>query len=371
MNGPTSIQSQPPDWRYTHTHNPSKLPPASLSDISLSYQSASDVKTHAPLPPLLANLDIAKIRRDAQENNNDSKRASPVGYSTPSAMSLNSVYPGPPPPYSSCITTPTVAATGGHNDYQSRSMNEPPRSQEEDEQRGRPSLQSLPSIHEALGKDPSAFYQGPQHPPATVPPRPSSLSTISPTTPIQQFHSNSFASLSSYKAQPTGSSNPPRPVLDTFRTASQTIDGQRYGGEPQSASTILTSPHTTTTRSQPHSHPTTPAFFKPVNSVNPPSGQAHPNSPYPPAYSYPPPASYANQVSPSESWRGDDFSRRDYKRREDAARVTSPGSQPSHDVKASSGPYNHGESVKRHLETFDLELGLNEVGINNTCCIKY
>ena len=30
--------------------------------------------------------------------------------------------------------------------------------------------------------------------------------------------------------------------------------------------------------------------------------------------------------------------------------------------RGSPGPYHHGESVKRHLETFDLELGLNEVG---------
>ena len=367
MNGPTSIQSQAPDWRYTHTHNSAKSP------VSLS---ASDVKTHAPLPPLLANLDIAKIRRDA-DLNNDSKHASPVAYSTPSAISLNSAYPGPPPPYSSCITTPTVAPTGGHTDYQSRSMKETPRSQEEDEQRGgigggRPALQSLPSIHEALGKDPSSFYQGPPHHPpttTTAPQRPPSLSTISPTTPIQQFHSNSFSSLS-YKPQPSGSSsNPPlRPVLDTFRNASQSIDVQRYGGEPQSASSVLTSPHTTattaTTRSQSHSHPTTPAFFKPINSQYPPSGQAsqpHSNSPYPPAYTYPPPSSYANQVSPSESWRGEDFSRRDYKRREDARATSPPGVQPSNDIKANSGPYNHGESVKRHLETFDLELGLNEV----------
>lgn len=240
--------------------------------------------------------------------------------------------------------------------------------------------QSLPSIHEALGSEPSLPYPTPAPPPAAPTATPHqylpSAATTSPSD-LRMRHSNDPSSSqgpsnpfsqtrSPYIGAPASQAPPPPP------TNSQ-IDPYARTPYPEQRSSYPTPQHNS---KLPSLHPMKTAQSPPPTSTRPPyapyppappptyentapraaepmSHYAYPQYPStyppsapqqgPPSSAYPPPAStYPASRYPSQAWR-DDPPRMEEKKLN----------------RASLAPY--GESVKRHLEIFDLEASLNEV----------
>lgn len=253
---------------------------------------------------------------------------------------------------------------------------------DEKEQQRPPARQSLPSIHEALGSEqslssypappPSAPASAPQSflPPSSTaspsdqrqrtfsvdhintqgPPNPFSHprspfmntpSSTAPPPPPPQAQSESLPRPSFSSTQ----HNPKLPTLHPLRTTQSPPVGAARPNQPYSS--YPSQPSSAYESSAPHSAgPMNPQYGYsqyPPNyplSAPPPSG---PNSGYPPsAATYSAPPRY-----PPPSWRSDgaELSRLEEKKL---------------GGRSSLAPY--GESVKRHLESFDLEASLNEVG---------
>lgn len=382
MEGPTAIRSQTPDWRHTHT-GAGTINSNNIPSILTPYQhqQIKSTKSHSYLPSL-AHLDLAKILRDGQlKNGNEIKHLSPIVTNitttttgTKTTDQINSqplsspvgAYPGPPPPYSSLVTTSTSGAMGNQTTYASQ-HNPELRRTNNGEKEHHQVLPSLPSIHEALGKEPGPFYR--TTPRLSSIPKPTSMLISSPTNSIHSIHAHAPNHYDSHMSRPTDPPPPPppppsqRPIFETPQRDSQFEEPRRYHHpEPQSAHRVppVQSPHIHL-RPQSQSQPTTPSFFPAPsrqNGQNGPTSQSGPHyeTSHPPAYSYPPPSSHTIQAPSLTGNRRND----DYPRSEDDRRTHTAGNS-INSSKGSPGPFHHGESVKRHLETFDLELGLNEV----------
>lgn len=276
----------------------------------------------------------------------------------PPLISPSNMYSGPPPPYSYPSST-TSSVHGGHGGYitpvESRKT--------EEEKEPAAHRQSLPSIQEALGNGNEA--------PLSI------TSLLSKPSPVQIPDSNSNQS-------PTTAI--PRSYPETSRGSSHTLTQQsptNYNIREGLEKRTQYSPRAPTDSAPPryplsNSHDTQYASIQPSRPVtsptNPmgPTSQAIPTqqlspvydrtprgpppmaSPYPhnhflASYSYASPmgsvSSYQSLGPPS--WRaGGEVDRAEEVRR--SAGKPSPRPQ-------------YGESVKRHLEAFDLETSLNEV----------
>jgi hypothetical protein len=285
----------------------------------------------------------------------------------PTPLQMN-MYSGPPPPYS--YPSSAVSSVAGLAGYIS-----PPESRRASDDDKEPPLanrQSLPSIHEALGKDKSLLYSS--GPPPIVPPPPTSVpvSIHTPTTPIPRSHPeavlsgppNPYATTQSTQTHNYNSEPPDPRSQQAHRTGSQgeesILRSQRFvNQEPASHpgnSTMAQSPNPAL-RASPRmmQHQTSSPMFHPGMHHQAP---VLPQPGYyggPPAYSYPsqPVNSmpYKSQPSQRPEWRNDglDIDRAEEMRK--AALKRSPGNG-----------QHYGESVKRHLDIFDLETSLNEVG---------
>ena len=352
MEGP-HIRPNSPQWR-----RPIQAAGSTTTTTPLQHE-----KSSRGLPPTLNFLDLEKIKRETIEYHD--KHQSPVAVTHPSApplVSPQSMHSGPPPPYSypSSATSSILGLAG----YAS-----PPGSRRHsDDDKERPSTrQSLPSIHEALGKDQSILYSGPPAS-ATVHAHMSHTSSVhSPTTPIPRSHPepvlsgppNPYAPAQSLPPYSNESSDrkPSGPVRQTSQNedqgpASVTKSNPRDPNNPQMHANTPPTP-TAALRQSPHmSHPSHPSSMYPP-STQPISQQSN-YRPFPPAYSYPPAAAstiaYQPQFPAPQSWRSDGMEAERAEEVRKAASKRSPGSG-----------QHYGESVKRHLDIFDLETSLNEV----------
>lgn len=281
------------------------------------------------------------------------------------------MYSGPPPPYS--YPSSTASSVTGLAGY--ISPPESRRTSENDKEAPSSHRQSLPSIHEALSAEQPLSYSAP-HSSAPSSQSHHPASTLTPTTPIPRSHPetspkgppNPFSlgqplgsySAQTYQARPLqlqqpsfapsepkfsavnsreskGSHlNPVRtvpPNIDTLRTSVPNLLQSRtspaYDSGPNSAASM---------NSQNGYHPYQPSYtYQPQPSSAGPSTYNAPN-PYHGSSLHPP------------TWRSDGSEiNRAEEGRKAAIRAGSLGGQA------------YGESVKRHLDIFDLETSLNEV----------
>ena len=296
-----------------------------------------------------------------------------------------SIYSGPPPPYSyPSSAASSVVGGGGSGPPGAGAGNYLPQAETRrtsgDEKDHLPASQrlSLPSISEALTGEQqqpisiSSLLSSstPQHKFSLIPKSPTSpvgrsyLETF-PKGPPDSFpqHTSSFrppqpsdrSSGSNYSprmATSVGESRFPamasfdshQPVPPPPRTVSSPLHYSRPGASPiQSQQTYV---------------PPSPMHEKIARAAHPPPSSNAPfgygvNS-YQPAYSYPPstPAvpSYRTPTLPPSTWRSTapEIERVDEMRKATAKETSPP--RPA-----------YGESVKRHLDIFDLETSLNEV----------
>jgi len=314
--------------------------------------------------PSISYLDMEKIRRETTEYSQRNPSSVPTNMPAPLQVSQLNMYSGPPPPYSypSSTASSVMGFTTGYI-----SPPESRRTSDGDKEPLSAHRQSLPSIHEALGKDQSLFYSS--GPASANPPPPTSVpaSVHTPTTPIPRSHPeavlagppNPYAS-----SQPLPySQEPPDPRSQPAnRRGSQGEDSAlrssrvatHDSGSHTANPTANSSPNPTirpTPRPMQHqnSAPMYPSVISQGSAVLPqPAYYAQP------AYSYPPQSagilSFQNLCVQPPAWRTDglDIDRAEEMRK--AASKRSPGTG-----------HHYGESVKRHLDIFDLETSLNEV----------
>ena len=334
------------------------------NDEPLSDQPLTLIGSRSSLPSI-GYLDLDKIKRESLYGQSLPVSAA-LNMPAPPLASPTSMYSCPPPPYSYQSTTANPAA--GLNAYIS-----PPESRRTSgDEKEPPSLhrQSLPSIHEALGSE--------QH--LSIP---SLLSTAGPSTTSNSVSQPNTTTLPP-RSHPDGSSiaatnpsthdqSPTRPSHDPFEKPSRPqyspyhqIDSgaARFPAiNPQDSHHMLT-------------QPPRPAA-SPVNALRQPTqpwprhqsptqdhlahSSSHMTSPY--AYSPYQPAhpSYASRTPhltpfehppvPPPNWR---VAVSEIDRAEEMRRVA---------LKHSPVPHAFGETVKRHLDIFELETSLNEVCI--------
>ena len=280
-----------------------------------------------------------------------------IGVSTaPLASPVTTTYPGPPPPYSYALSTPSsVPGVSGHVSPSSSSRlttvdgKEPPKFR-----------QSLPSIHEALGSGKSVAC-----PEATLPSQipDSSHSIMAPPAPSGNR---------TYPEGPLGPSNP-----FSLPSASNTsLKAHTY--TPQ---------FNTTSAPAPDPKPASPVF----SAINANESKSQPtqsfNDPRSPRLGPGPPLHFLSSLQ-KNICNGYGLHSADpvtafpsYKSTSDfSARSTDPpssmfpsGREPGYSEKSSkyedvkrplprSAPNpGYGESVKRHLESFDVQMALNDI----------
>lgn len=284
-----------------------------------------------------------------------------------------SIYSGPPPPYSypSSTTSSVVGINSGNNGYISP-IESRHSSDHEKETTQPPRLQSLPSIQEALGNEPhnisisslltrsAGSAEAPQPAPHRSPPSP--VTRSHPDTPTR--HPPSFSQPpppASYRTQNLAEHLRPRysphlpKDLGSAHFQPPTTHHYPLSQAPKKASSPIQHPESMA-HAMPQLRQTSPAAYEFSRSTVPTSHQ-YAYSPYHPPFSYPmPPPSIPSYQPPSiqpppSTWRsvGSDLDRAEEARK--AASKSVPDSQ------------SYGETVKRHLDRFDLETSLNEVSI--------
>ena len=351
MDGP-HIQPSSPNWRR---------PTQTLGLLNGSQQNEKIGGVGGGLPSLNF-LNVEKIRREAAEY--DHKGSPSTGMNA--LVSPQSIYSGPPPPYSyPSSTTSSVLGLAGYT-----SPPEPQRRPDDDKeplpsQQQQQTRQNLPSIHEALGKDPSMLYSGPP-PSVSIPAQASYPSAgVSPTTPVPRSHPepvlsgppNPYASNQSSFNSDQADRRPHSSLRHGLVSDERPPSARRLSAnDPGSQSMHTASPTSPVPPIRPNPHPMQPPQQSSLYSQQPPPSSVQPT--YHPissseGYSYPPPAkpfSFQPPFPQSSPWRSDGFEIKRAEESREAASKSSPGNG-----------QHYGESVKRHLDIFDLETSLNEV----------
>lgn len=307
-----------------------------------------------PQLPALSYLDVGDVKRE-DPTYQDRKLAPPTAAASPTYQ-----YPtGPPPPYNSHPTpspaqTWTPSKSGVHTPPDSRRM-----SGEDSDTARQPPRQSLPSISEALGVDSHAPYQPPPttHLPPSRSPAPASPTSTArhpylaepaqshqqyPSQPSQQFSSFRQDSAGPQSYPPPDSAKPPdtRPPLH-LQTA------QAIPRPPQPAAHAHPPP-TSAPYEQPSSNsagsmaPPPSTFGYGYTNYTPRYAQSNPPSSQGAGPIYSPSAQYGPPPTPSTGWRA----------------------EPSRHGPEDRAPQIYGESVKRHIDQYDLEASLSEVRLN-------
>lgn len=303
-----------------------------------------------------------------------------------------SVYSGPPPPYSypSSAASSTISGERGGPGAGPQSYIPPPdirRTSEDDKELNPSQRQSLPSITEALGRDQQPISISSLLS-TTASQQKSSVTAQSPSSAIARSYldalpkgpSDSFphSTPSTYRSQESSSDRNNRPmfspILPTTTSESRfpAMDAfssvKTYDLQPSvPTSRNITSPKTyTRPGASPIQHvqqniPQSPHKDRTprmtVPSSNAPFGYSvnvyQPQLPHSIPANTPGQTSYRTPTLEQTSWK---TSGPDYERAEEIRRVASKTSPPRGST--------YGESVKRHLDNFDLESSLNDVGCN-------
>lgn len=305
-----------------------------------------------------------------------------------------SIYSCPPPPYSypSSAASSVVGGAGsglsavgagtGVGNYLSQA--EPRRTVGDDKEHPHTSQRlSLPSISEALTGDQQQPISISSLLSSTTPQPKFSLIPKSPTTPVARSYLETYpkgppdsfpqhTSSSCRQPQPSdrtsGSNYSPRiitSVAENRFSTSHPIDTRQPVPQPPrtiSSPSHYARPGASPIQPQQNFVPPSPMHEKitrpvPPPASNPPFGYNVNN--YQPGYSYPTATpgvpSYRTPTLPPSTWRG---TAPEIERVEEMRKATDKETSPPRPA--------YGESVKRHLDIFDLETSLNEVS-NHLC----
>jgi hypothetical protein len=336
--------------------------------------SKSDSWISAALPSI-GFLDTEKIKREEAEYQRRNAAVAMVSPSFPFSC--------PPPPYSHPPTAnAALAAQSG--------LISPPESRRTSGDEPAPihsTRQSLPSIHEALGGSDPALSS---YPPQTSAPPTSAPSFYQPpaTSSMSELHRRSFTAGPPATQEPHPSLSHPSPHSPfTSRTP-------HTPHTPTSTADILSRPPLYAPHAPPQQHPKLPTLQpirtgnSPVTSLRPsltgyqqqqpsPAYDSHPAPQSAPATSQyssgfpqfpqstfsfnpPTPGSTYPGTAPPRYPPGPPTWRQDTMRPEDRQQ----------DSRMAGMPLPYGESVKRHLDNFDLEASLNEVRLL-TCLVLF
>ena len=291
-----------------------------------------------------------------------------------------SIHSGPPPPYSypSSTASSVVGINNSVNGYIS-----PPESrhnsEHEKDNAQPPRLQSLPSIQEALGTKPHEIpINSLLSKSATVTQAPQSVTYRTPTSPVSRSYPDTPTRLPHSFPQPP----PQQPSIKSNYSNQDSVEQSRPRYSPQLPKDLGSAhfhppssnhyapsqpPRTasspighikTMTHAIPQLPQTSPTVYEHPRS-NVPAAHQYAYSPYHPSYTYPmqPPStssyqpSQLHQPARSSTWRAVES---DLDRAEEARKLA---------LTKTSPPQSFGETVKRHLDRFDLETSLNEVNI--------
>ena len=440
MEGPAAVATSPPDWRRPASAT------NSIGNLLLRSEKAS------PRPPL-GPLDLDAARRDIVQSPGSAHpqsadrlhRPPPVTTADthppppPPLVSPQSVHSGPPPPYSypssASSSMLNMAAYMGSpvsrraSDVDNKDPPPPPSAN------GTTIRQSLPSIHEALGKDPAILYSGPAPSAIVAAPSiattyPATSSVLSPTTPAPRPHPepklpgppNPYATStsqplppysSSAERHPTHAPTQPEwqaPAPPAFPTPSRPThepnhhsSNHQAPNHPQPPYAISpTSPrnpryspafsHASTGPPPPVYAPSAPHFAPP-----PPPPPSHgyrafhphqPPPPPPPAYSVPSPAlgtaPYVPQVAapvpapPSApapvAAPSTQSTQPPQPWRAEGIEAERRGGHEAGKISTkagSDGGQHYGEKVKRQLDLFDVDCALNEVCLETSSSLFF
>ena len=319
--------------------------------------------------PSIGYLDLDKIKRESLVYGQSLPVSATLNMPAPPLASPTSLYSGPPPPYSYQSTTANSVA--GLNAYIS-----PPESRRtsgDEKDPPPPHQQSLPSIHEALGSEQHLSITSllsKAGPPTTS----SAIAQQSPTTLGSRLHIDAppvTAPTSSVLAQsPTRASDSfekssrpqysPYLQIDSGAARFSAINAQDSHYMLNQPSRTAPSPVNTFRQpTQPwprQQSPTQDQLPRSTAHMNPHyiySPYQNASSPYTPQTPHLNSFEFASVQHPSWRGIGSEIDRADEIRR--AA------------VKQSPVPQAFGETVKRHLDIFELETSLNEVCISKTC----
>ena len=291
----------------------------------------------------------------------------------------STIYSGPPPPYSypPSATSSIVGGNNGTSAGQVPGNYNPSQNRQTtgDDKDGSyaPPRQSLPSINEALSISSILNTNAPSRP---------SITARSPTSPTYRHHidtplsrpTESIAqqspretkpyevmhrtSISTYSSQPSYTSYDTKSIPSTISTSSSLFSAsQPPRTMPGSPSYPRPGPSTIQQR-----HPLSPfndnkiTQPQPLSRPEPTSNAPFSHASFQPAYSYPPStpvtASYQQPLFEQPTWRNGNL---EQERAEEVRKAVPKESPPDKCV--------YGECVKRHLDIFDLEMALNEVGL--------
>ena len=289
----------------------------------------------------------------------------------PPLVSPSTAYSGPPPPYSypSSAASSVVGSNHGISGGQaSGNLIDPPQTRQlsgdDKDSAHAPPRQSLPSIGEALSI--SSLIN------TTAPPR-TSYTARSPTSPTAYRHYTDAASRAPVDSFPQPSPTEPRSYEAMNGTTTAPYSPRPLQGYVKSSSPVTNSFNSFPSSQPPRTIPSPLPYPRPTASIAQqrqivsPVDNKHPptrpdptsNAPlgyqtYQPAYSYPPSTSagapYRTPTHQQSAWR---TANSDLERAEEVRKATSKESPTNRPA--------YGESVKRHLDIFDLETSLNEV----------
>lgn len=301
-----------------------------------------------------------------------------------------SIYSGPPPPYSYPSSAASSVVGGGASgpgavgagvgNYLSQA--EARRTAGDDKELPPASQRlSLPSISEALTGDQQQPLSISSLLSSTTPQPKFSLVSKSPTTPVGRSYLETYprGPPDSFPQHATSSCRPPQssdrssgsnysprmiPSLgeNRFSTAHSHDSHQPVPQPPRTISSPSQYPRPGASPIQPQQNyvPPSPMHDKITRAAPPPASNpsfGYSMNNYQPAYSYPPttPAvsSYRAPTLPPSTWRS---TAPEIERVDELRKATAKETSPPRPA--------YGESVKRHLDIFDLETSLNEVSIH-------
>lgn len=323
---------------------------------------------------------MEKIKRENAVYNHNAPVTTTVNMSAPPLISPSSIYSGPPPPYSypSSTASSVIGGAGsgvGYGNYTSPSET---RRTPHEKEALTSVRQSLPSINEALNTGDQQLISISSLLSTTAPPQKLALVTKSPTTPVGRScldslpkgPPDSFPHLtnsSTYRPQES-SDRSSRPMYSPsvvtthgesrFPTINSISSSSSYDSYP-STQQPTTKATTKVNYSRPGASPiqNNPSSSPVYDTV--PRSFPHSSAPvgyptYQPSYTYPESSpgipSYRRPTANQPTWRGISSN---LERAEEIGRAMTKDSPPSRPA--------YGESVKRHLDIYELETSLNDV----------
>jgi len=335
----------------------------------------TDIRRGAVLPPI-GYLDMDKIKRESSIYGiQNAAVTSALNMSAPPLTSPSTVYSGPPPPYSYLSSAASSVVGGGGvsggpapGGYASPTHNRQTSGEDRESSHAAP-RHSLPSITEALRSDQSISIPSLL---TTAPPSQKPYATQSPLSPVSRPFLNTplKAPSENFPTQNFSERRTYDPMERSNRPIFSPPPATNYAANPSSVTNTYDSPRPSLpprTNASPsnysrpgvsiiqHRPPPSPVYNGKQTSRSPPP----PNAPFgyttqPTAFSYPPTTagitSFRSPVSQQPGWRNGNA---DLERAEEVRKATakeSPRARPA-----------YGESVKRHLDIFDIETSLNEV----------